>query len=467
MKRRSPGLYKYAACFLTALLLIHTTSPLTTVLAATGATVSSASAKEMDTYTVGNLIIEIERVAVPVSSGTLSYTGKELKGAELPALDSDYKLSSGTVSAIKPGEYNFTLELIDPLSEDVLKKITEKSNAAESAKDTAATPGQYVPATPSQYTAVRYRTWNDGSAAPRTLKWSVAALKTTIPTGKTLTYTGKEQTGVDPSADNSYTVTGSKATKVGEYKALANLTEGHIWADGTSGNKEISWSIKRASSGSSSDGSGGSGGSSGTGVSAVKVVRPDGTTSVYGRTGSAGSYTQGGSVISPSASAQTADTNAPSGAGLVQAGPSQSPSQASSSAAVPAQSKLPQSTAVKETAAASKPASPVSSVKPSQTAAAKKETTEKAMASEDPTVPAVEPETTAVETDDESSVTFEFLSADNAVSEPLPAVQPVEDGWNPQALAGVLIKALLLLAGLGATGAFVWLFMKRRSGRQD
>ena len=464
MKRHSPGLYKYAACFLAALLLIHTTAPLTTVLAATGASAASASAKETDTYTVGNLVIEIRRVAVPASAGTLTYSGKELKGADLPALGSDYRLSSGTVSATKPGEYTFTLELIDPLSEDVLKQITAKSSAAESARDTAATPGQYDPATPSQYKAVRYRTWSDGSAAPRTLKWSVAALKTAAPTGKALTYTGKEQTGVDPSADNSYTITGNKATKVGEYQALAKLAEGYIWSDGTSGDKEISWSIKRASSGSSS---GGSGGSSGTGVSAVKVVRPDGTTSVYGSTGSSGSYTQGGSVISPSASTQTAGVTVPSGTGLVPAGPNTPSPQASSSAAVPAQSRLPQSTAAKETVAAAKPASPVSSVKPSQTAAAKKETTEKAIASEDPTVPADEPETTAVETDDESSVTFEFLSADNTVSEPLPAVQPAEDAWNPQALAGVLIKALLLLAGLGAAGAFVWLFMKRRSGRQD
>ena len=523
MKHHSPELYRYAAGFLAALVVFHGAAPVSAALAATGAPDASESSKNTDSYTVGDFVIEIEKVSVPASAGALFYTGKEQAGADLPDLGTRYRVVSGNVSAVKPGDYAFTLELCDPLSEDVLKKIAAGASASEQSNNV--TPEQYVPATPSEYMHVRYRTWNDGSTAPKTVSWSISALKTAtpegkkltytgkeqtgvdassdnsysvtgnkamkageykaelrlteghvwedgstvpktvawsisalkteIPEGKKLTYTGKEQTGVDASSDNSYTITGNKATKTGEYKALLRLTEGHVWADGSTADKEIAWSIKR-SSGSSSGGSGGSGGSSGTGISAVKVVRPDGTTSVYGNTGSTGSYTQGGSVISPSASGNTAA--APSGTGLVQASPG-TPSPAPAAApALPAQSKLPQSSSTKENPPAqTKPAAPVSSVKQPAGNVPEKENTEKAMTPEIPETSAAEKETMAEENDHETSVTFEFLAADNeTAAEPMPAVQDAADTWNPQSLAGVLLKSVLLLAGFGTAGALIW-----------
>ena len=61
-----------------------------------------------------------------------------------------------------------------------------------------------------------------------------------IPTGKTLTYNGKSQTGVAAGAD--YTLTGTaKATNAGSYTSYA-----YIWADGSTSAKTIKWKINKA-----------------------------------------------------------------------------------------------------------------------------------------------------------------------------------------------------------------------------
>jgi len=60
-----------------------------------------------------------------------------------------------------------------------------------------------------------------------------------------LSYTGSELTGVG--SGDGYTVSGGAATNVGDYTAVATLddTENYSWADGTTGSKEISWSIAK------------------------------------------------------------------------------------------------------------------------------------------------------------------------------------------------------------------------------
>ena len=59
-----------------------------------------------------------------------------------------------------------------------------------------------------------------------------------------LVYTGSELTGVVSAT--GYTLAGNTATDAGEYTATATLAEGYKWSDGTTGNKEISWSIAKA-----------------------------------------------------------------------------------------------------------------------------------------------------------------------------------------------------------------------------
>ena len=69
--------------------------------------------------------------------------------------------------------------------------------------------------------------------------------KAAVPTGKTLTYNGKVQTGV--AAGTGYTLSGTKsATKAGSYQATATLKSGYIWTDGTTAAKTINWKINKA-----------------------------------------------------------------------------------------------------------------------------------------------------------------------------------------------------------------------------
>ena len=58
-----------------------------------------------------------------------------------------------------------------------------------------------------------------------------------------LKYTGKQQTGV--AAATGYTVTGGAATDAGDYTATATLADGYKWSDGTTGAKDIAWSIAK------------------------------------------------------------------------------------------------------------------------------------------------------------------------------------------------------------------------------
>ena len=59
-----------------------------------------------------------------------------------------------------------------------------------------------------------------------------------------LVYNGSELTGVV--AGVGYTLTGNTAMDAGDYTAVATLAEGYKWADGSTDNKEISWSIAKA-----------------------------------------------------------------------------------------------------------------------------------------------------------------------------------------------------------------------------
>ena len=73
---------------------------------------------------------------------------------------------------------------------------------------------------------------------------TVTAKKIEIPTGKTLTYNGEEQTGVDSKAE--YRLSGTvKATNIGTYTATATLADANNtqWSDGSATAKTISWKI--------------------------------------------------------------------------------------------------------------------------------------------------------------------------------------------------------------------------------
>ena len=80
-----------------------------------------------------------------------------------------------------------------------------------------------------------------------TATFTINPRKVTVPSGKTLTYNGKKQTGV--AAGTYYTISGNTATKAGSsYKATLKLKdkENCMWSDGTTGDKKVAWKINPA-----------------------------------------------------------------------------------------------------------------------------------------------------------------------------------------------------------------------------
>ena len=61
-----------------------------------------------------------------------------------------------------------------------------------------------------------------------------------------LHYNGRVQTGVPASANGHYTITGNTATDAGTYIATAKIADGFVWDDGTTQDKQISYSIDHA-----------------------------------------------------------------------------------------------------------------------------------------------------------------------------------------------------------------------------
>ncbi len=110
--------------------------------------------------------------------------------------------------------------------------------------------------------------WSDGTKDPVYIDWSIVKMAD-IPTAVTgLKENGTEQIGV-PEGEG-YTIVDNKATKAGDYKAVATLKDGYIWSDETSEPKTIEWSIAEASN--SGNNGGGNGGSTGTTEKTEKAV---------------------------------------------------------------------------------------------------------------------------------------------------------------------------------------------------
>ena len=145
----------------------------------------------------------ILRVYAPAGK-TLSYNGEEQTGVDA---DIRYTLS-GTVSAKAAGSYQATATLNDG------------------------------------------NIWSDGTTAPKTIDWKIdkAVAKVTTPAGKTLTYNGQEQAGVE--AGEGYTLNGASATDAGTYTATATIKEDpnyvYEWSDGTADPRAIDWTIDKA-----------------------------------------------------------------------------------------------------------------------------------------------------------------------------------------------------------------------------
>ena len=89
------------------------------------------------------------------------------------------------------------------------------------------------------FTALRDENWT----------FTISPASVTPPTAVTgLVYNGETQTGVVLPENALFTLTGNTAKNAGEYTATASLVskQNYVWADGTSDDKQIAWSIAKA-----------------------------------------------------------------------------------------------------------------------------------------------------------------------------------------------------------------------------
>lgn len=113
--------------------------------------------------------------------------------------------------------------------------------------NTAKNAGEYT-ATASLLSKRNY-VWSDGTSDDKRIEWSIARAFVTPPTAVTgLVYNGETQTGVELPENALFTLTGNTAKNAGEYTATASLVskQNYVWADGTSDDKQIAWSIAKA-----------------------------------------------------------------------------------------------------------------------------------------------------------------------------------------------------------------------------
>ena len=86
--------------------------------------------------------------------------------------------------------------------------------------------------------------WEFGKNNVTGVVWATYEIKKTVvpPIAKPgLVYNGREQTGVEPG--EGYTLTGNTGKDAGDYTAEASLEDGYTWTDGSTGKKNIKWSI--------------------------------------------------------------------------------------------------------------------------------------------------------------------------------------------------------------------------------
>ena len=113
--------------------------------------------------------------------------------------------------------------------------------------NTAKNAGEYT-ATASLLSKQNY-VWADGTSDDKRIEWSIARASVTPPAAVTgLVYNGETQTGVVLPENALFTLTGNTAKNAGEYTATASLLskQNYVWADGTSDDKQIAWSIAKA-----------------------------------------------------------------------------------------------------------------------------------------------------------------------------------------------------------------------------
>ena len=146
-------------------------------------------------------VFTVDKVRIPTGR-SLIYSGAEQTGV---SPNVEYYTISGN-KATETGKYTATLSLVDPTS----------------------------------------YSWSDGTTTDKIIEWEIIPVKVSVPTGRSLTYNGKLQTGV--TADPSFTISCNTGTNAGSYAATLALKDktNYTWSDGTTADKEVKWTINKA-----------------------------------------------------------------------------------------------------------------------------------------------------------------------------------------------------------------------------
>ena len=184
----------------------------------------------------------------PTDAGTyqvsISGSGDDCYRSFTALLDESWTFTISPASVTPPAAvtglvYNGETQTGVVLPENALFTLT--GNTAKNA-------GEYT-ATASLLSKRNY-VWSDGTSDDKRIEWSIARASVTPPAAVTgLVYNGETQTGVVLPENALFTLTGNTAKNAGEYTATASLLskQNYVWADGTSDDKQIAWSIARAS----------------------------------------------------------------------------------------------------------------------------------------------------------------------------------------------------------------------------
>lgn len=158
-----------------------------------------------DTVTVTASVLS---VAIPTVSGNLTYNGNS-QSPTWNGYDAEYMTIGGTTSAVSAGTYQAVFTL----------------------KDTTGTK------------------WADGTTAAKNVSWTIERAAVAVPSQSgSLTYTGGSQSpswsGYDPSKMTIGGVT--SGVDAGTYTATFTPGSNYKWTDGSTGAKDVNWSIAKA-----------------------------------------------------------------------------------------------------------------------------------------------------------------------------------------------------------------------------
>ena len=183
----------------------------------------------------------------PTDAGTyqvsISGSGDDCYRSFTALLDESWTFTISPASVTPPAAvtglvYNGETQTGVVLPENALFTLT--GNTAKNA-------GEYT-ATASLLSKRNY-VWSDGTSDDKRIEWSIARASVTPPAAVTgLVYNGETQTGVVLPENALFTLTGNTAKNAGKYTATASLVskQNYVWADGTSDDKQIAWSIAKA-----------------------------------------------------------------------------------------------------------------------------------------------------------------------------------------------------------------------------